>query len=125
MSSRRKLVAILCADVVGYSRLMADDDRATVDMLNVYRGVIRDRVLTHDGRVVDSPGDALLIEFPSAVEGILCAAEIQQELARRNAQCAEHRRMQFRMGINLGDVIEEDGALYGDGVNVAARLETF
>lgn len=123
MPAHRKLTAILCADVAGYSRLMVDDERATLETLNAYRKIFRDRVTAHEGRVVDSPGDALLAEFPSAVEGVQCAVEIQQELARRNAQLAEHRRMQFRIGINLGDVIEEDGALYGDGVNVAARLE--
>jgi TolB-like protein len=123
VSSHRKLAAILSADVAAYSRLMADDERATVETLNAYRQVIRKHVGAHDGRVVDSPGDALLAEFPSAVEGVQCAVEIQQELSRRNAQLAEHRRMQFRIGINLGDVIEEGGALYGDGVNVAARLE--
>jgi adenylate cyclase len=123
MPQRRKLAAILAADVVGYSRLMADDERATIETLNAYRRVFRDRVAAHEGRVVDSPGDALLAEFPSAVEGVQCAAEIQHELARRNLQLAEHRRMYFRIGINLGDVVEEDDALYGDGVNVAARLE--
>jgi adenylate cyclase len=121
--TRRKLVTILCADVAGYSRLMADDERATVGTLNAYRDIIRKHVGAHEGRVVDSPGDALLAEFSSAVEGVQCGVEIQQELARRNAQLAEHRRMRFRFGINLGDVIEEDGALYGDGVNIAARLE--
>ena len=119
----RKLAAILSADVAGYSRLMANDERATLETLTAYRKVFRHRVAAHEGRVVDSPGDALLAEFPSGVEGVQCAVEIQQELARRNAQLADHRRMQFRIGINLGDVIEEDGALYGDGVNVAARLE--
>jgi TolB-like protein/class 3 adenylate cyclase/tetratricopeptide (TPR) repeat protein len=123
MTSHRKLAAILSADVAGYSKLMADDERATVETLNAYREIIRKHVEAHDGRVVDSPGDALLAEFPSAVEGVQCAVEIQQELGRRNTQLAEHRRMQFRMGINLGDVIEEDRVLYGDGVNVAARLE--
>ena len=123
MSQRRKLAAILSADVVGYSRLMGDDERVTVETLHAYRKLIRDRVERHEGRVVDSPGDALLAEFPSAVEAVDCAHEIQRELAKRNAQLAEHRRMQFRIGINLGDVIEENGALYGDGVNIAARLE--
>jgi len=123
MSQRRKLTAILSADVVGYSRLMGDDERATVETLHTYRRLIRERVEQHHGRVVDSPGDALLVEFSSAVEATDCAQEIQRELGKRNAQLAEHRRMQFRIGINLGDVIEEDGALYGDGVNIAARLE--
>jgi adenylate cyclase len=123
MSQRRKLVAIFAADVVGYSRLMADDEQSTIEVLHACRDVIRKHVTAHEGRVVDSPGDALLAEFPSAVEAVLSALQIQQELGRRNAQLAEHRRMHFRIGINLGDVIEEDGALYGDGVNVAARLE--
>jgi len=121
--SSRKLAAILSADVAGYSRLMANDERATIDTLTAYRKVFRDRVAAHEGRVVDSPGDALLAEFPSGVESVQCAVEIQQELARRNAQLADHRHMRFRIGIKLGDVIEEGGALYGDGVNVAARLE--
>ena len=124
MTTHRKLAAILAADVAGYSRLMADDERATVDTLNTYRHLIRERVTRHEGRVVDAPGDALLAEFPSAVEAVDCATEIQHELAKRNSQLAEHRRMVFRIGINLGDVIEqEDGTIYGDGVNVAARLQ--
>src|SRR5215510_14712690 len=105
MSQRRKLVAILAADVAGYSRLMSDDERATLETLTAYRKLFRDRVAGHEGRVIDTPGDALLAEFPSAVEGVHCAAEVQQELARRNLQLAEHRRMYFRIGINLGDVI--------------------
>ena len=124
MTSRRKLAAILSADVSGYSRLMADDERATVESLTAYRHIIGEFVERHGGRVVDSPGDALLAEFSSAVEAVECAQEVQHQLAKRNAQLAEHRRMQFRIGINLGDVIEEKGALYGDGVNVSARLES-
>lgn len=123
MTSRRKLAAILSADAFGYSRLMEDDERATVESITAYRQIIREHVERHGGRVVDSPGDALLTEFPSAVEALECAQEIQHQLAKRNSQLAEHRRMQFRIGINLGDVIEENGALYGDGVNIAARLE--
>ena len=92
--------------------------------LTAYGKIFRDHAAAHEGRVVDSPGDALLVEFLSAVEGVQCAVEIQQELARRNSELAEHpRRMEYRIGINLGDVIEEDGALDGDGVNVASRLE--
>ncbi len=102
---------------------MSDDERATLDTLTAYRQVIRGRVEHHEGRVVDAPGDALLAEFPSALEAVECALEIQSELAKRNSQLAEHRRMLFRIGINIGDVIEEDGGLYGDGVNIAARLE--
>ena len=124
MTSRRKLAAILSADVSGYSRLMADDEGATVESLTAHRHIMRELVERHGGRVVDSPGDALLAEFSSAVEAVECAQEVQHQLAKRNAQLAEHRRMQFRIGINLGDVIEEKGALDGDGVNVAARLES-
>ena len=124
MSSHRKLAAILSADVAGYSRLMSENERATVDALNSSRQIIRERIQRHDGRVVDSPGDALLAEFPSALEAVECAAEIQHDLEKRNADVSERRKMVFRIGINLGDVIEEDGALYGDGVNIAARMET-
>jgi adenylate cyclase len=123
MTSHRKLAAILSADVSGYSRLMADDERATIETLTTYRQIIRDHVERYGGRVVDSPGDALLAEFPSAVEALECAQAFQQQLARRNSQLAEHRQMVFRIGINLGDVVDENGTLYGDGVNIAARLE--
>src|SRR5215471_10319386 len=124
MSQRRKLAAILCADVVGYSRLMSNDEQATIATLHAYRDIFRQRITAHEGRVVDAPGDALLAEFPSAVEAVNCAADIQRDLAERNAPCPEHRRMQFRVGINLGDVTEQDGALYGDGVNIASRMES-
>ena len=121
----RKLAAILSADVAGYSRLMGDDEAATVRTLTEYRDVLCDHIERHHGRVVDSPGDNLLAEFASPVEAVQAAAEIQRELARRNRQLAEHRQMQFRIGINLGDVIaHDDGTIYGDGVNVAARLES-
>jgi adenylate cyclase len=119
----RKLAAILSADVVGYSRLMGDDDHATLATLTEYREVMREHITSRRGRVVDSPGDALLAEFPSAVQAVEASIAIQQELARRNDELPEHRRMLMRIGINLGDVIEQDGALYGDGVNIAARLE--
>ena len=128
MTSHRKLSAILStilsADAAGYSRLMADEEAATVRSLNDARALFRERIQTHDGRLIDTAGDSVLAEFPSAVEAVDCAVEIQHELAKRNAQFAEHRRMLFRIGINLGDVIEqEDGTIYGDGVNVAARLQ--
>jgi adenylate cyclase len=124
MSQRRKLTAILAADVAGYSRLMADDEGATLRSLNDARALFRKRIEAHGGRLIDTAGDSILTEFPSAVEAVECAVEIQHELARGNRQFAEHRRMQFRIGINLGDVIEqEDGTIYGDGVNVAARLQ--
>jgi adenylate cyclase len=121
----RRLAAILSADVAGYSRLMGDDERATVLTLTDYREVFSDHIARHKGRVIDSPGDNLLAEFASPVEAVDAANDIQHELGRRNRQLAEHRQMQFRIGINLGDVIaKKDGTIYGDGVNVAARLES-
>jgi adenylate cyclase len=120
---KRKLTAILSADVKGYSRLMGDDDVATVRTITAYREVITTLTQHHHGRVVDSPGDNVLAEFASVVDAVQCAVEIQQVLKARNAQLPEDRRMAFRIGINLGDVIEEEGRLYGDGVNIAARLE--
>jgi adenylate cyclase len=125
MDPKRKLAAILAADAAGYSRLMADDEAATLRSLNDARALFRVRIEAHGGRLIDTAGDSILAEFPSAVEAVDCAGEIQHELAKRNGQLAEHRRMQFRIGINLGDVIEQaDGTIYGDGVNVAARLQT-
>lgn len=124
MAQRRKLTTIVSADVVGYSRLMGDDERATLSTLKAYRDIFAQHITAHEGRVVDSPGDALLAEFPSAIEAVNCASDIQRELAGRNASLPEHRRMRFRIGVNLGDVTEQDGALYGDGVNIAARLES-
>jgi adenylate cyclase len=124
MDDKRKLAAILSADAAGYSRLMADDESATLHSLNDARALFRKRIEAHGGRLIDTAGDSILAEFPSAVEAVDCANEIQHELAKRNHQLAEHRRMQFRIGINLGDVIgQEDGTIYGDGVNVAARLQ--
>ena len=124
MTTHRKLAAILSADAAGYSRLMADDEGETLRALNEARVQFRKRVEAHGGRLIDTAGDSILAEFPSAVEAVDCADEIQHELVKRNRQLAEHRRMQFRIGINLGDVIEqEDGTIYGDGVTVAARLE--
>ena len=124
MNTERRLAAILSADVAGYSRLMDDDEEATLRTLTDYREIMRERIEAHAGRVVDSPGDALLAEFPSPVEAVAAATEFQQRLGARNDQLADHRRMEFRIGINLGDVLHKDGALYGDGVNIAARLET-
>ena len=123
-SSRRKLAAILSADVVGYSRLMAANEAATVETLKAYRDIIARLVARRGGRVVNAPGDALLAEFPSAVEAVQAAIEIQQSVEGHNIELEADRRMQFRIGVNLGDVIEEaDGTIYGDGVNIAARLE--
>ena len=120
---QRKLTAILSADVVGYSRLMAEDEAATFKTLETYKGVMFSLINQHRGRVVDSPGDNLLAEFGSVVDAVQCAVSIQKELQTRNADLPEERRMEFRIGINLGDVIEEEDRIYGDGVNVAARLE--
>ena len=120
---RRKLTTILSADVAGYSRLMDEDEVATVETLRAYREAIEGFVARHVGRLVSTAGDGLLAEFDSVVEAVQCAAEIQRELGVRNGQIAEARRMAFRIGINLGDVIAEDGDIYGEGVNVAARLQ--
>ena len=123
-SSRRKLAAILSADVVGYSRLMAANEAATVETLKSYRDIIARLVARRGGRVVNAPGDALLAEFPSAVEAVQAAIEIQKSVEGHNIELEADRRMQFRIGVNLGDVIEEpDGTIYGDGVNIAARME--
>jgi branched-chain amino acid transport system substrate-binding protein len=120
----RKLAAILSADVVGYSKLMADDERATVNTLKEYRSAIGRVIERHLGRVVNAPGDNILAEFRSAVEAVESACEIQHVLKGRNFELAPDRRMDFRIGVNLGDVIEEeDGTIYGDGVNIAARME--
>ena len=121
---RRKLAAILSADVEGYSRLMDDDEEATVRTLTAYRSAINDLAQQYRGRIVDTPGDNILAEFISVVDAVNCAVEIQRELAERNAELPENRRMQFRIGVNLGDVIEEENRIYGDGVNIAARVES-
>ena len=121
---KRRLAAILSADVVGYSRLMGDDEEATIEVLVDCRDVFSKRVENHDGRVVDTAGDSVLSVFDSVVEAVRCAMEIQIALAERNEELSEDRRMRFRIGINLGDIIEkDDGTVYGDGVNVAARME--
>jgi adenylate cyclase len=120
----RKLAAIFSTDVAGYSRLMGDDEEATIRTLTAYRAVISSLIQHHRGRVVDSPGDNLLAEFASVVDAVRCAVEIQHALREKNAELPERRQMQFRIGINLGDVIVEGERLYGDGVNVAARLES-
>jgi adenylate cyclase len=122
-SFKRKLAAVFSADVVGYSRLMGEDEAATVRTLETYKGVMSELIRQHRGRVVDSPGDNLLAEFPSVVDAVQCAVATQNEFKARNAELPENRKMQFRIGINLGDVIEEGERIYGDGVNIAARLE--
>ena len=121
---KRKLTAILSADVVGYSRLMGEDEESTVRTLTTYREVIRTLIIDHKGRVVDSPGDNILAEFVSIVDALRCAWDVQQEIKSRNADLTDRRRMNFRLGVNLGDVIEEGDRIYGDGVNITARLES-
>src|SRR6058998_1365017 len=119
----RKLAAILSADVRGYSRLMGEDEEATIRTLTAYRTVLATFIVQHHGRVVDSPGDNLLAEFASVVDAVRCAVAIQCKLKGRNAALPPQRRMEFRLGINLGDVVMEGDRIYGDGVNIAARLE--
>ena len=123
-SVKRKLVAILSADVQGYSRLMGDDEVATIRTLTAYRELMSRIIQGHDGRVVDSPGDNLLAEFSSAADAVQGAVEIQTELALRNAELSEDRQMHYRIGINVGDVVVEEEHIYGDGVNIAVRLES-
>jgi adenylate cyclase len=119
----RKIAAILSADVKDYSRLMGENEEATVLTLLEHQKVMNDLVNRHRGRVVDSPGDNLLAEFGSVVDALRCAWDIQQEIKTKNDRLPEHRRMKLRIGVNLGDVIAEQDRLFGDGVNIAARLE--
>jgi adenylate cyclase len=120
---KRKLTTLFSADVAGYSRLMGQDESATVETITAYREVMSELIKQHRGLVVDSPGDNLLAEFNSVVDAVQCAVAVQKELKARNAELTEDRKMEYRIGINLGDVIEEGNRLYGDGVNIAARLE--
>jgi adenylate cyclase len=122
--AKRKLSAILSADVKGYSRLMGEDELATVRTLEAYREMIAEVIRNYGGRVVDSPGDNILAEFASVVDAVECAVQIQKEVKGKNSELPENRRMEFRVGINLGDVIEEGERIYGDGVNIAARIES-
>jgi len=119
----RKLSAILSADVKGYSLLMADDETHTIQTLKAYRNLMSDLIHQHSGRVVDNPGDNLLAEFSSAVDAVECAVQIQNRLKKENAKFVEDKRLQFRIGINIGDVVQEGKRIYGSGVNVAARIE--
>ena len=119
----RKLRAILSADVKGYSILMADDEAATVATLKSHKEIISSVIQEHSGRVVDSPGDNLLAEFASAVDAVKSAVEIQEKLKAKNSELQDHRQMQFRIGINIGDIIQDKDRIYGGGVNVAARIE--
>jgi adenylate cyclase len=120
---QRKLAAILSADVEGYSRLMGQDEAATVRTLSTCRELVAGVIAAHRGRVVDMPGDNILAEFASAIDAVQAAVAMQAQLGECNARLAEGRRMAFRVGVNLGDVIEDGGRIYGDGVNIAARIE--
>ena len=120
----RKLAAILCADVYGYSRLMGEDEEATLRTLTSHRKLIDAQIENHHGRFVTSAGDSVLAEFASVVEAVNCAVDIQNGLKAENESILPERRMEFRIGVNLGDVMVEGAQIYGDGVNVAARLES-
>jgi adenylate cyclase len=121
---KRKLTAILSADVKGYSRLMGEDEEGTIRTLKAYKEVMTGSIQHHRGRVVGTAGDSILAEFASVVDAVRCAVEIQEELKDRNKELPEDRRMEFRIGVNLGDVVEEGDTIYGDGVNIASRLES-
>ena len=121
---KRKLTAILSADVAGYSRLMGDDEAATVRTLNKYKKIIFGLIKQNNGRLVDSPGDNVLAEFASVVDAVKCAVQVQKDLKEQNYKLPANRKMEFRIGINIGDVIQNGDRIYGDGVNVAARIES-
>jgi hypothetical protein len=124
MASIRRLTAILAADVAGYSRLMGADEEGTHERLKAHlRELVEPKIVEHRGRTVKNTGDGLLAEFGSVVDAVRCAAEVQRAMADRNAETAEDKRITFRIGVNLGDVIVEEHDIFGDGVNVAARLE--
>ncbi len=124
IKTQRKLTAILSADVKGYSKLMGDDDESTVNTITAYRKIISELINKHQGRVVDTPGDNILAEFSGALNAVHSAIEIQQKLETENGKLTANRRMDFRIGINLGDVLHKEDRIYGDGVNVAARIES-
>src|SRR5215472_13357937 len=122
--AERRLAAILAVDVAGYSRLMGRDEEGTLAALRAIRRDLGDpKIREHRGRIVKTTGDGLLVEFASVVDAVRCAVDVQREMALRNADIPAERRIEFRMGINLGDIIVEDGDIFGDGVNIAARLE--
>jgi len=120
---KRKIAAIFAADIAGYSRLIAEDEEGTLRQLESYRAVTDDFIAKAGGRIFNTAGDAVLAEFPSAVEAVRCAIDIQESLRTRNRDFPPDRQMSFRIGITIGDVVERNGDLLGDGVNIAARLE--
>src|SRR6266850_5649425 len=120
----RRLTAILAADIAGYSRLMGTDEEGTLAQLKAHRHAQLDpKIEEHQGRIVKTTGDGMLAEFASVVDALRCAIEIQRGMLERNADVPQERRIEFRVGINVGDIIIDGGDIYGDGVNVAARLE--
>src|SRR5215813_7836051 len=122
--SHRKLAAIVAADVAGYARLMGTDERGTLLALKAHRADLIDPlVAAHKGQIVKTTGDGLLLSFPSVVEAVSCAVAVQSGMAKRNVEIPRERRIEFRVGVNIGDVIVEKGDVFGDGVNIAARLE--
>src|SRR5829696_10195213 len=123
LSMKRKIAAIFAADIAGYSRLVAEDEEETLRRLASCRTTIDDFIAKGGGRIFNTAGDAVLAEFPSAVEAVRCAIDIQESLRTRNMAYPPSRQMAFRIGITIGDVVERDGDLLGDGVNIAARLE--
>src|SRR5438445_914249 len=124
MSQTRRLAAILAADVAGYSRLLGADEEGTLERLKALRHELLDpKIAEHRGRIVKTTGDGLLVEFASVVDAIRCAPELQTAMAESNAPLPADKRIAFRIGINVGDIVVEDGDIFGDGVNVAARLE--
>ena len=124
MTATRRLAAILAADVAGYSRLMGADEEGTHERLKVHlQELIDPKIKEHRGRIVKNTGDGFLAEFSSVVDAVRCAVEVQRGMAERNATTPPERQIEFRIGINLGDVIAEEHDIFGDGVNVAARLE--
>src|SRR5215469_13333883 len=124
MSQTRRLAAILAADVAGYSRLMGDDEEGTLERLKALRHELVDpKIAEHHGRILKTTGDGLLVEFASVVDAVRCAVEVQQAMPERNTDVAADSRIEWRIGINLGDVIVEGDDLFGDGVNIAARIE--
>jgi adenylate cyclase len=121
----RRLAAILAGDVAGYSRLMGADDEGTLHAFKIHRKQLIDPKITeHRGRIVKTTGDGILVEFVSVVDAVRCAVDIQRGMAERNTDVPADKRIQFRIGINVGDIIIDGGDIFGDGVNVAARLET-
>jgi adenylate cyclase len=122
--AKRRLAAILAADVAGYSRLMGGDEEGTLERLKEpRRDLVDSKIAEHDGRIVKTTGDGLLVEFASVVDAVRCAVDIQRNMAERNAGVPADRRIAYRIGINVGDIIIDDGDIFGDGVNIAARLE--